>query len=252
MGANDRDADPATGGPAHRRILLKVSGEALGGREGSGLDPATLDYVASEIAAAREAGIELGIVLGGGNFLRGANLSAGLPVGRVSADQMGMLATVINALALRDVLAVRGITARILAPDPFGAVAERFSRTLALERLAAGDVLLLAGGTGHPFFTTDTAAALRAAELDAALLAKATKVDGVYDRDPQADRRARRYETLTCREVIEKRLAVMDLTAISLCRAAGVPIVVFDLSAAGALPAIARGERVGTLVSPGD
>ncbi|RMF71836.1 MAG: uridine monophosphate kinase [Acidobacteria bacterium] len=252
MAGRDSDADPEDAGRRFSRILLKVSGEALGGSSGRGLDPVTLDRLAAELAAARADGVELGVVLGGGNFLRGAALAAGGPVGRVTADRMGMLATVMNALALRDVLAARGLDAVVLAPDTFGGAALRFTREIALAALGEGRILLLAGGTGHPFFTTDTAAALRAAEIDAGLLAKATKVDGVYDRDPAVDRDARRFDRLSCREVIERRLAVMDLTAISLCREARIPVVVFDLGISGALTAIARGEEIGTLVTPDD
>jgi uridylate kinase len=232
-----------------RRVLLKLSGEALAGRGGGfGLDPGMLAHVAREVASARAQGAEVAIVVGAGNFLRGASLQAA-GFDRVQGDRMGMLATILNAMSLVGSFAKAGIPALALSALEVRDVVGPYTRERAAEALAAGQVVLLAGGTGNPFFSTDTAAALRAAELDADALVKATKVDGVYDRDPIEDPAATRFESLTYHEVLERGLGVMDLTAVTLCRENRIPIVVYDLYAEGALVGVLRGARaLGTTV----
>lgn len=227
-----------------RRVLVKVSGEALGPR---GLVAESLSALAGEIRAAAEAGTEIGVVLGGGNLLRARDLD--LPsVRRPVLDRMGMLATVVNALALADTLIDQGRAAVVLTATPMPAIAEPFRMERARELLASGAVVLLAGGTGHPWFTTDTAAALRALEIGADALLKATKVDGVYSADPVANPDAVRYDSLDYDDVLRMRLGVMDLTAITLCRENRLPIRVFDMGVPGNLLRVVRGETVGTLV----
>jgi uridylate kinase len=231
----------------YRRVLLKLSGEALGGEAGFGLDPAMLAHVARQVKAARELGVEVAIVTGGGNFLRGATLSqAGFD--RVTGDRMGMLATLLNGLALTNTFNSSGLDALALSAVEAKGVIEHYRRETAAEALARGQVVVLAGGTGNPFFSTDTAAALRAAELGAEALIKATKVDGVYDRDPVKDPSARRFDHLSYREVVERSLGVMDLTAVTLCQENRIPIVVFNLYTDGALARVLQGEAVGTTV----
>lgn len=230
------------------RILLKISGEALG-KGDSALDPATLDRVASEIAEARKAGAELALVVGGGNIFRGLQGSASGMKSRCRADQMGMLATVINALALQDALEKQGVPVTVMSGLEVPRAVETFTEREARRRLSQGEVLIFAGGTGNPFFTTDTAAALRAAEIGADRLCKATKVDGIYDADPVKHPEARRFETITCEECLERHLAVMDQTAFSLCRENHIGIVVCALHEPGNIVRVARGESVGTLVS---
>ena len=236
-------------GVVYGRVLLKLSGEALAGRQGGfGLDPAMLAHVVREVSAARALGVEVAIVVGAGNFLRGATLAAA-GFDRVEADRMGMLATVLNALSLAGALREGGVPALALSALEVRGVVEPYRRESAAAGLAAGEVVLLAGGTGNPFFSTDSAAALRAAELGADALVKATKVDGVYDRDPVLDPAARRFDTLTHREVVARGLRIMDLTAVTLCQENRIPIVVYDLFAEGSLAAVLRGEKVGTTVS---
>ena len=230
--------------PHYRRLLLKVSGEALG-EGGGGLSPERLRYVARELAEARAVGVELALVVGGGNILRGA---ATREFDRVRADQMGMLATLINALALSEALRREGVENRVLSALSVEGVGEPYHRDRALEHLAGGRVVILACGTGNPFFTTDTAAVLRALELGAEALLKATKVDGVYDKDPVRDPTARRYDYLSYEEVLSRRLAVMDLTAFSLAREHGLPLIVFNMLKSGNIKRAVLGEKVGTLV----
>jgi uridylate kinase len=225
-----------------RRVLLKISGECLG-REG--YDPAAVRFVAAEIAALPGSGVEVAVVVGGGNLVRGRDLPPDL-VPRTAADAAGMLATVANAVVLAEAVRAAGAPARVLCAVPMPDVADTFRSDLARERLAAGEVLLLGGGTGRPFFTTDTAAALRALEVGAEVLLKATTVDGVYDRDPAKDPAARRYDRLTFEEALDRRLGVMDLTAFTLCRENRLPVVVFSLHPAGNLARAAAGEPVGT------
>ena len=230
-----------------RRVLLKLSGEALAGKAGFGVDPQVVARLCRDIAAARDAGAEIGLVVGGGNLFRGAALhAAGL--GRVTGDQMGMLATVMNALAVRDLLRQAGVPAMLFSAIELPGVAERFHRDQALAALERGEVALFGAGTGNPFFTTDTAACLRGIEIDAEAVLKATKVDGVYSADPHLDPDAERFEALSYDEVLERDLKVMDLTAICLCRDHGMPLVVFDMEAEGALIRLVNGEKVGTRI----
>ena len=240
--------ESADGKPAYRRLLVKLSGEALMGDSDYGIDPAFLKRLASEIASVRELGVEVAVVIGGGNLFRGAGLArAGMD--RVTADQMGMLATVMNSLALQDALESIGVFVRVLSAVRINQVCEDYIRRRAVRHLEKGRVCIFAAGTGNPFFTTDTAASLRAIEIEADLLLKATKVDGVYDSDPVVNPQARRYDRLTFDQVLDGRLNVMDATAIVLCRDNRLPLRVFDLNEAGALVRVARGEDVGTLVT---
>jgi len=232
------------------RILLKLSGEALLGDEDYGIDPRMLARIAGEIAELLRMGVQLGVVIGGGNIFRGAGLArAGMD--RVTGDHMGMLATVINALALQDALERAGAYARVMSALQIHEVCEDYIRRRAIRHLEKGRVVILAAGTGNPFFTTDTAAALRAIEIGADVLIKATKVDGIYTADPMKDRSATRYEQLSYDKVLADRLDVMDTTAVVMCRDNHLPIRVFDLNVPGALLRVVRGESVGTLVSEG-
>ena len=236
------------GTPRYKRILVKLSGEALMGESDYGIDPVFLKRLAAEIAAVRSAGIEVALVVGGGNLFRGAGLArAGMD--RVTADQMGMLATVMNSLALQDALESIGLYVRVMSAIRINEVCEDYIRRRAVRHLEKGRVTIFAAGTGNPFFTTDTAASLRAIEIDAQLLLKATKVDGVYDADPAANPTARRYERLRYDQVLDDRLNVMDATAIVLCRDHDLPMRVFNLNEADALVRAARGGDVGTLVT---
>jgi uridylate kinase len=229
------------------RYLLKLSGEALAGEADFGIDPEVMRRIGREIVATQADGAEFGLVLGGGNLFRGAALAqAGLD--RVTGDHMGMLATVMNALAFRDVLRSLGAPATVLSAIPMAGMVEGYSQPRALDLMQSGHVVIFAAGTGNPFFTTDSAACLRAIEIDADIVLKATKVDGVYTADPHVDSSARRFDHLGYDEVIARNLKVMDLTAICLCRDHAMPIVVFDMNATGALRRIAGGERVGTLI----
>lgn len=233
---------------AYRRILLKLSGEALAGEKGTGFDEATLQNICAGIRAAHELGVQIGIVVGGGNFWRGRTSGR---MERTCADKIGMLATVMNCLAVADALEQQGVRTCVMSAAVMPQVAQPFTRTAALEQLEAGRVVLFGGGTGNPFFSTDTASALRALEISADVMLKATMVDGVYDKDPKKYPDAVRYERLTFSEVLEKRLAVMDGTAATLCRENGLPILVFDLHEPGNIARAAAGEPVGTLVKEG-
>ncbi len=230
---------------AYRRVLLKLSGEALAGEKGTGFDEATLQNICAGIRAAHEQGVQIGIVVGGGNFWRGRTSGR---MERTCADKIGMLATVMNCLAVADALEQQGVRTCVMSAAVMPQVAQPFTRTAALEQLEAGRVVLFGGGTGNPFFSTDTASALRALEISADVMLKATMVDGVYDKDPKKYPDAVRYERLTFSEVLEKRLAVMDGTAATLCRENGLPILVFDLHEPGNIARAAAGEPVGTLV----
>jgi uridylate kinase len=234
--------------PAQRRVLVKLSGEALMGDSDYGIDPAFLRRLASEIRAMREREVEVAVVVGGGNLFRGAGLArAGMD--RVTGDQMGMLATVMNSLALQDALESIGVFVRVMSAIRINEVCEDYIRRRAVRHLEKGRVTIFAAGTGSPFFTTDSAASLRAIEIGADLLVKATKVDGVYDSDPMQNPAARRYERLTYDEVLDRRLNVMDATAIVLCRDHDLPLRVINLNEPGALVRAAVGEEVGTLVT---
>jgi len=252
MAARPEAANPMAhsedGRKNYRRILVKLSGEALMGDADYGIDPAFLKRLAGEIRAMREYGTEVAIVIGGGNLFRGAGLArAGMD--RVTADQMGMLATVMNSLALQDALESIGAFVRVMSAIRINEVCEDYIRRRAVRHLEKGRVTIFAAGTGNPFFTTDSAASLRAIEIEADLLVKATKVDGVYDADPVSNPDARRFDRLSYDEVLDRRLNVMDATAIVLCRDHGLPLRVVDLNEAGALVRVARGENVGTLVT---
>lgn len=231
----------------YKRVLLKLSGEALLGSKSFGIDQDFLKKIGDELKEVYELGVELAIVIGGGNIYRGvAGEKEGL--NRARADYMGMLATLINALALQDVLEKRGIPIRTMSALEVIEVAETYIREKALRHLEKGRMLILACGTGNPFFTTDTAATLRALELEAEILMKATKVDGVYDRDPKIDPRAQRFEDITFDEVIQRNLRVMDATAFSLARDHHLPILIFNLFQRGNIKRALLGERVGTLI----
>ncbi|RDI97904.1 UMP kinase [Dyella solisilvae] len=232
----------------YRRILLKLSGEALMGEADYGIDPNVIGRLADEIIEVQKAGIEIGVVIGGGNIFRGAGLAAA-GMDRVTGDHMGMLATVMNALAMQDAIERRGGFARVMSAIPIHDVAEDFIRRRAVRHIEKGRIALFAAGTGNPFFTTDSAAALRAVEVGADLLLKATKVDGVYTADPHRHADAVRYDHLTYDQVIERKLAVMDTAAIALCRDHGMPLRIYDMTVAGNLMRIMRGEEIGTLVS---
>jgi len=235
--------------PVHyRRVLLKLSGEALMGELEYGIEPAVIQRLAGEIAIVRERGIEVAIVVGGGNIFRGAGLArAGMD--RVTGDQMGMLATVMNALAIQDALESKGVFARVMSALQIHEVCEDYIRRRAIRHLEKGRVVVLAAGTGNPFFTTDTAASLRAIEIGADVLLKATKVDGVYDADPLANPDAVRYDRISFDQVLTDKLLVMDATAIVMCRDNDLPLRIFDLTRANALVQAMSGDDVGTLVT---
>ncbi|STY26047.1 uridylate kinase [Legionella taurinensis] len=231
----------------YKRILLKCSGEALMGKAQFGIDPAVLDRIANDVAELVSMGVEVGLVIGGGNLFRGKALSeAGL--GRVTGDHMGMLATVMNALALRDALERIDLPARIMSAIPMMGMVDPYHRRKAITHLRNGHVVIFAAGTGNPFFTTDTAACLRAIEVGADVVLKATKVDGIYSDDPVKNPNATRYDYLTYKQILSDGLQVMDLTAICLCQDHGMPLQVFDMKAPNALKKIVLGERVGTIV----
>ncbi len=235
-----------------RRILLKLSGELLCSKGGFGVEPPEVQKLASQIKVGLEAAdTELALVCGGGNFLRGATI-AGDEIGRVSGDNMGMLATIMNALALQSALDRIGVDTRVLSAIPVNDLAEPFIRRRALRHLEKGRVVILAGGTGNPYFTTDTTAALRALQVRADLLAKGTKVDGVYTADPETDPTAERYDRLTFLEVLQQRLMVMDSTAISLCMENNLRVNVFNMREEGSVERLLAGERLGTLIEGGD
>jgi len=234
--------------PAYRRIVLKLSGEALAGSQGFGIDPPVLDRIGEEVRDVTDLGVQVAIVIGGGNIFRGVAASAA-GMDRATADYMGMLATVINALALQDALEKAGVQTRVLSAIEMRAVAEPYIRRRAIRHLEQNRVVIFAAGTGNPFFTTDTAGALRAVEIGADAIIKATKVDGVYSADPKRDPAAKRLDRLTYIEVLNRGLGVMDTTAISLCMDNKLPIVVFDLMEAGNIKRIVLGEPVGSIVS---
>ena len=236
---------------AYRRVLLKLSGEALMGDEDYGIDPKVLNRLACEVIEAREAGAEIALVIGGGNIFRGAGLAAG-GMDRVTGDQMGMLATVINALAMQDALEKLGAKCRVMSAIKINDVCEDYIRRRAVRHLEKGRICIFAAGVGSPFFTTDSGAALRAIEVGADLLLKATKVDGVYDKDPKKHVDAVKLDALTYDEVIARDLQVMDTAAFALCRDARLSLRVFDMAQPGVLLKILRGEPIGTLVHARD
>lgn len=235
--------------PNYSRILLKLSGEALAGGQGMGINADVLNKMSLSIAHLCGLGVQVGIVVGGGNIYRGAELQKQGLVGRVTGDQMGMLATVMNGLAMRDSLERRNIKTRLMSALPIGEVTEGYSSRNAIRYLSHGEVCIFVAGTGNPFFTTDTAACLRGIEIEANLILKATKVDGVYDKDPATNDDAKKYDSLTFDEVLEQKLGVMDLTAIALLREHNVPLQVFDMNKDYALINVITGENEGTHVS---
>jgi uridylate kinase len=233
--------------PSYQRILLKLSGEALLGEEDYGIDPVIIGRIAGEVLEVIDTGVQVVIVIGGGNIFRGAGLAQS-GIDRVTGDHMGMLATLMNSLALQDAMEKVGVDARVMSAISVHAVCEDYIRRRATRHLEKGRVVIIAGGTGNPFFTTDSAAALRAIELGADIVLKATKVDGVYSADPKVDANAVMYESLNYDEVIERKLGVMDTNAIVLCRDQEMPIRVFNVFGSGNLMQIVRGRKVGTII----
>ena len=238
----------AQGQCAYRRVVLKISGEGLSGSEGFGIGPEALQHVAGEVRDVHVLGLQIAIVVGGGNILRGGTFSRTCHIAEATAHHMGMLATVINALALQEAMEHLGIQARVLSAVAVHSVCEPFIRRRCIRHLEKGRVALLAGGTGRPFVTTDTAAALAAAEINAEAVFKATQVDGVYTADPKKDPTARFCSELTYDQVINGRLAVMDLSAVDMCQRNGTRIVVFNLHKAGNMKRIVQGEKIGTVI----
>ena len=237
-----------SGKPFYGRVLLKLSGEALAGDQGFGIEPSVVDRITDEVRAVHEMGVSLGLVIGGGNIVRGA-IASQKGMDRVQADYMGMLATVINSLAVQDLLERKGVATRVMTAVRMEEVAEPYIRRRAMRHMEKGRVVIFAGGTGNPYFSTDTAAALRAIEMNSDVVIKATKVQGVFTADPALDPTAEFLPTITFREVVTRELAVMDAAAVSLCKENDLPIIVLDLENRGAVTAAIRGEQVGTLVS---
>jgi uridylate kinase len=233
--------------PRYKRILLKLSGEALMGEDAFGINRDTIETIVSEVAEVAALGVEIGVVIGGGNIFRGVALGAA-GMDRATADYMGMLATVMNALALGDVMRQRGLIARVQSAINIEQIVEPYIRPKAIRYLEEGKIVIFAAGTGNPFFTTDTAAALRGSEIGAEVMLKATKVDGVYTADPKLDPSARRYERVSFDEAIARNLRVMDATALALCRDQRLPVMVFSINKRGALKRAVLGESEGTLV----
>ena len=233
--------------PKYQRILLKLSGEALAGNQGYGIDPAVISTIAAEIKGVVALGVQVAVVIGGGNIFRGvAGATKGMD--RASADYMGMLATVMNSLAMQDALEKIDVSTRVLSAIEMQAVAEPYIRRRAMRHLEKGRVVIFGGGTGNPYFTTDTAASLRAMEINAEVILKATKVDGIYSADPHKDKDAVKYQSLTYIEVLQRGLQVMDATATSLCMDNNLPIIVFDLTCPGNIERVVKGAAIGTIV----
>jgi len=232
----------------YQRVLLKISGEALAGNRGFGIEPAVVDQLTDEIRSLVEMGVSLGVVIGGGNIVRGA-MASKEGMDRVQADYMGMLATVVNALAVQDLLEHKNVEVRVMTAIRMDEIAEPYIRRRAMRHIELGRVVLFAGGTGNPYFSTDTAAVLRAIEMESDVVIKATKVQGVFTADPVKDPEAEFIPTITYQEVMTRELAVMDTAAVSLCKENGLPIIVLNLENRGAVASAIRGERIGTLVS---
>lgn len=239
---------PEQGQPAFGRVLLKLSGEALAGDRGFGIEPSVVDRITDEIRAIHHMGVALGVVIGGGNIVRGA-LASQKGMDRVQADYMGMLATIINALAVQDLLERKGVEVRVMTAIRMEEIAEPYIRRRAMRHMEKGRVVLFAGGTGNPYFSTDTAAALRAIEMESDVVIKATKVKGVFTSDPTKDPEAEFLPTVSFHEVMTRELAVMDAAAVSLCKENDLPIIVLNLEDRGTVSSAVRGDRVGTLVS---
>jgi uridylate kinase len=235
--------------PRYCRVLLKLSGEAFCASGGSGINPADLKRIAREVRLGKDVGGQMAVVVGGGNFIRGASLARHAGIHQATADYMGMLATIMNGLALKEALLHEGVDSRVMTAIDVRAVAEPFIRSRALRHLEKGRIIILVAGTGNPFFTTDTCAALRATELECDLLLKATKVDGVYSADPKKDPTAQRFEALTFNEALSKNLAVMDLTALAMCQENRIPVLVFDFQQSENIRRAVAGEPLGTLIN---
>ncbi len=233
--------------PAFRRILLKLSGEVLAGEQGFGIDPKKATELAKEVKSIYDMGVSIGLIIGAGNIFRGLE-AASKGMDRVTGDYLGMLATIMNAISLQDALEKVGVETRTLSAITVSKIAEPYIRRRALRHMEKGRVVIIAGGTGNPYFTTDTAAALRATELHAEVVIKGTKVDGVYDKDPAVNSDAKRYKNISFNEVLSKNLRVMDLTAITLCKENALPIRVFNINNKGDLKRLLNGEDIGTLV----
>ena len=234
--------------PIYRRVLLKLSGEVLAGKSGFGIDPIKASYLANEVKSIHELGVDIGLIIGAGNIFRGIN-AANQGMDRVTGDYLGMLATIMNAISVQDALEKIGCETRTLSAINISQIAEPYIRRRAIRHLEKKRIVIVSGGTGNPFFTTDSAAALRATELGAELVIKGTKVDGVYDRDPMKYKNAKRYDKITFSEVLMKDLRVMDLTAITLCKENSLPIQVFNIKESGSLKHLILGRKIGTLVS---
>ena len=232
----------------YKRVLLKLSGESLMGKKGFGIDPKVLEFFSNEIKIAHENGAELGIVIGGGNIFRGVS-GEGMGIGRVTGDQMGMLATMINSLALQNAIEHAGVYSRLMSSIQMQEIAEPYIRRRAIRHLEKRRVVIFGAGTGHPYFSTDTAASLRAVEIQADAILKGTRVDGVFDADPEKDPNAKKFDNISYLDVIQKNLRVMDMTAVSLCSENNVPMIVFNMNKPGNLLAVLKGENVGTSIS---
>ena len=234
--------------PLYRRVLLKLSGEVLAGEQDFGIDPVKANYLAEEVQSIRESGVEVGLIIGAGNIFRGMQ-AASKGMDRVTGDYLGMLATIMNAISLQDALEKVGCETRTLSAISVSQIAESYIRRRAIRHLEKGRVVIIAGGTGNPFFTTDSAAALRAVELNAEVVLKGTKVDGIYDKDPMIHEDAVKFETVSFSRVLNDNLRVMDMTAITLCKENNLPIRVFNINHTGDLKALVLGGKIGTLVS---
>ena len=234
--------------PLYRRVLLKLSGEVLAGEQGFGIDPVKANYLAEEVQSIRESGVEVGLIIGAGNIFRGMQ-AASKGMDRVTGDYLGMLATIMNAISVQDALEKVGCETRTLSAISVSQIAEPYIRRRAIRHLEKGRVVIIAGGTGNPFFTTDSAAALRAVELNAEVVLKGTKVDGIYDKDPMIHEDAVKFETVSFSRVLNDNLRVMDMTAITLCKENNLPIRVFNINHTGDLKALVLGGKIGTLVS---
>ncbi len=232
----------------YNRILLKLSGESLMGSQGFGIDNNVLDYLANEIHKTHDSGVELGIVIGGGNIYRGLSASS-QGIDRATGDQMGMLATMINSLALQNAIEKKGITTRLMSAINMEAIAEPYIRRRAIRHLEKKRIVIFGAGTGHPYFSTDTAASLRAVEIDADVIVKGTRVDGVFDSDPEVNSKAFRFDNISYLDVLKKNLRIMDLTAVSLCQENDLPMIVFNMSVPDNLLKLASGEEIGTLIT---
>ncbi|MFA6980788.1 MAG: UMP kinase [Ignavibacteriaceae bacterium] len=231
----------------YKRILLKLSGESLMGKKGFGIDPEVLDFFADEIISIHKLGVEIGVVIGGGNIFRGLNASD-QGIGRVTGDQMGMLATLINSLALQNSIELKGTYSRLMSSIKMDEIAEPYIRRRAIRHLEKGRVVIFGAGTGHPYFSTDTAASLRAVEMEADVIIKGTRVDGVFNADPEKVPGALKFDSISYIDILKKNLRVMDMTAISLCQENKLPLVVFNMDKPGNLLALIKGENVGTVV----